>query len=34
MACLTGEYPTPCGRELVKKAVKTVDSKTAKRTYE
>jgi amidophosphoribosyltransferase len=34
MACLTGEYPTPCGRELVKKAIKTVDKTTAKRTYE
>jgi amidophosphoribosyltransferase len=34
MACLTGEYPTPKGRELVAKAEKDFGKGSSKRTYE
>ncbi|MCD6434499.1 MAG: amidophosphoribosyltransferase [Candidatus Diapherotrites archaeon] len=36
LACLTGDYPTPCGRRLFKKALENFhnNSVTVKRTYE
>jgi len=33
-ACLTGEYPTPCGRKLLEKARQNFAQKGNKRTYE
>jgi amidophosphoribosyltransferase len=33
-ACITGQYPTPCGRELAKKAMDNFKNGVTGRTYE
>ena len=33
-ACITGEYPTPCGRRLAEKAMANLENSVAGRTYE
>ena len=33
-ACITGEYPTPCGQELYQIALRNAGQETAGRTYE
>ena len=34
LACLNGDYPTKCGKEMCRKAVENASKKACKRTYE